>query len=243
MRSFFLALQFLTIIPISSSLKFEKKDFGCSLRFFPVVGLSIGCFLCVVWLSFSGVAVFARSALLIIASVIINGGLHMDGLADTCDGLYGFHSREKTLQIMRDSQIGAMGTTAVTCLLIAKFAFIASIPNAQIYKILLAMPVLSRWAMTFACCGVLYPRKEGKAKLFIEGVKVKEVFITGVSVLALYIWLWQLKGVMVFLLTLLCVSIFKEYAQKKIGGMTGDTIGAVNEITEMAMLFFALQIL
>ncbi|MCK4994301.1 MAG: adenosylcobinamide-GDP ribazoletransferase [Candidatus Omnitrophica bacterium] len=243
MKAFFLALQFLTIIPIGSNLKFEKKDFGCSLRFFPVIGLISGCFLCFIWLSFSGVAVLARSALIIIASVIITGGLHIDGLADTCDGLYGFHSREKTLRIMRDSQIGAMGAMAIVCLLIAKFAFIASIPNAQIYKILLAMPVLSRWAMTFACCGALYPRKEGKAKLFVEGTKGKEIFAAGVSVLVLYVWFWQLKGVLVFLLTLLCVGIFKQYAQKKIGGMTGDTIGAVNEIAEMAMLFFALQIL
>ena len=185
----------------------------------------------------------ARSALLIIACIIINGGLHIDGFADTCDGLYGFRSKEKMLQIMRDSQIGAMGATGLACLLITKFAFIASIANGQIYKILLAMPVLSRWAMTFACCLVVYPRKEGKAKLFIEGAKVKDVFITGAIVLALYVWLWQLKGVMVFLLTLLCVSIFKQYAQKKIGGMTGDTIGAVSEIAEITMLFFALQIL
>ena len=243
MKAFMLALQFLTIIPIRLDLRFGKKDFGHSLRFFPVIGLIIGCFLCVVWLSFSGVAVLARSALLIIVSIVITGGLHMDGLADTCDGLYGFRSREKTLQIMRDSQIGVMGAMAITCILIAKFAFIASMPEAQIYKILLAMPILSRWAMTFAFCGALYPRKEGKAKLFLEGVKVKEVVIAGVIVLAFYVWLWQLKGVMVFLLTLLCVGMFKQYAQKKIGGMTGDTIGAVNEIAELAMLFFALQIL
>lgn len=243
MKSFFLALQFLTIISISSNIKFDEKDFSRSSRFFPVIGLIVGCFLCAVWMSFSGAAVFARSALIIIAGVIITGGLHMDGLADTCDGLYGFRSREKTLRIMRDSRIGVMGATAITCTLIAKFAFIASIPEAQMYKILLAMGILSRWAMTFAFCGVLYPRQEGKAKLFLEGVKVKEVVITGVSVLALYIWLWQLKGVMIFLLTLLCVGIFKQYARKKIGGMTGDTIGAVNEIAELAMLFFALQIL
>ncbi|MDP2943504.1 MAG: adenosylcobinamide-GDP ribazoletransferase, partial [Candidatus Omnitrophota bacterium] len=109
-----------------------------------------------------------RGSLILIAWIIITGGIHLDGFADTCDGFYGKRSREDILKIMRDSHIGAMGATSLTALLLLKFAILSSVAQEDLLKILVITAVFARWSQVLACTISKYARDEGKAKYFIE---------------------------------------------------------------------------
>ena len=235
-----IALQFLTILPVKIGSEIKEKDFSASLLYFPVVGLLIGLLLSLSAFAFSPLSALVRGAMVLIVSIFITGGIHLDGFVDACDGLYGNRSREKILEIMRDSRIGAMGAIGVASLLLLKFSLIASLPESFLWKALIIMPVFSRLSQSFSCHAVCYVRQEGRAKYFMEHPRKRDllggcIFTLGVSLL-----LMPLKGPILLFLSLIPVSLFLYYIKKKIGGMTGDTIGAVNEIAEVGVLFFSL---
>ncbi len=240
MKRFLIALQFLTIFPIKIKSEIKEKDFGASLLYFPLIGLLIGLLLSVsaILLSFLPfLPALLKGALILLISIITTGGIHLDGFADTCDGFYGNRPKEKILEIMKDSHIGTMGVIGVVSLLLLKFSLIVSFPAGFLWKALIMMSVFSRWFQVMACFSACYARQEGKAKYFIEYAGKKEVFIGGIFTLGLFLLLMQLKGVIIFFLSMLSVLLFLHYIRKKIGGMTGDTIGAVSEITEVSTLF------
>lgn len=240
MRRSLIALQFLTIIPVKIKTEIKERDFGASLLYFPLVGLLIGILLSLSALSFSFLPSLVKGAMVLILSIFITGGIHLDGFADTCDGFYGNKSVEKILEIMRDSRIGAMGVIGVASLLVLKFSLIVSFPEGFLWKILIVMPVFSRWSLGFACYAASYARQEGKAKYFIKYSRRRDVIIGGIFTLVLSLLLMSLKGFILFFVSLIPVSLFLYYIKRKIGGMTGDTIGAVNEIAEVCMLLFGI---
>jgi len=243
MKSFFLALQFLTVIPLQIKGQIDDEDFGKSLLYFPLVGLILGGILAISIYIFRMFPPLVMAALLITVSIFLTGGLHLDGFSDTCDGLYGFHLPEKRLEIMRDSRTGVMGVIGLVCLLILKFSLLAHIPFASLWKVLVMMTVFSRWAQVIACYGSKYPRQEGKARLFIEQARLHYVVTGGLLVFFLFLLLAPGKGLIVFFGALIIVSLFIKYIRKKIGGMTGDTIGATNEIAEVAALLLTALVL
>lgn len=240
MKSFFGAVQFLTIFPLPAKGRIDTQDFGKALFYFPLVGLILGCILAAVSVySFHIFSPLVMAALLILVSTVLTGGLHLDGFADTCDGLYGFHSPEKRLEIMRDSRTGVMGVAGLVCLLLLKFSLLTHIPLSSLWKTLVMMAVISRWSMVIACYGSAYPRQEGKARLFIEQARLHHLLAGGMLTFFLFLFLAPGKGLIIFFGTLITVSLFILYIRKKIGGMTGDTIGATNEIAEVSALLLA----
>ena len=240
MKSFFLAIQFLTIFPLPTKGQINDKDFGRALFYFPLVGLILGCILAAVSLCiFHIFSPLVMAALLILVSTVLTGGLHLDGFADTCDGLYGFHSPGKRLEIMRDSRTGVMGVIGLVCLVLLKFSLLTHIPLTCLWKTLVMMAVISRWSLVIACYDSTYLRQEGKARLFIEQARLHYLLVGGVLTFFLFMFLPSGKGLIIFFGTLITVSLFIKYIRKKIGGMTGDTIGAVNEIAEAAVLLLA----
>jgi len=240
MKRFFLALQFLTILPIKVKPKLEKEDFGKSLLWFPFVGALIGIILSlsVFFLSFLPKGVIA--ALILIESIIITGGIHLDGFADTCDGLYGFSTKEKSLEIMRESRIGTMAAIGVALLLLLKFSLFASIRQELLWKYLITMAVFARWAQAWSCFSFPYAREEGKAKYFVEYAGKRQLIIGAIFTLAFFILLWGVKGLVLFLSSFFVIWVLANYIYRKISGMTGDTIGAVNEVAEVSALLFGL---
>jgi adenosylcobinamide-GDP ribazoletransferase len=240
MKTFFIALQFLTILPLNIASGIKDEDFGKSLIYFPVIGLFIGAVLSLIALLFSFLPNPVNAVLILIASFAISGGIHLDGLADTCDGFYGAKPKEKILEIMRDSRVGVMGVTAIVCLVLLKYSLIVSIPQAKIWKALIMMATFSRWSQVLACCTCQYARLEGKGKFFIGHGRKKELVIASILTVALFLLLARVSGVIVGAFSLLPVALFIRYADKRIGGMTGDTIGATSEIAEVAVLFFTL---
>lgn len=240
MKKFLIALQFLTILPIKIKSQIREKDLGGALIYFPIVGAFIGMFLVLILLVFDFLPHLVTAALVLIGSIIITGGIHLDGFADTCDGFYGTKNKEKILEIMRDSRTGVMGVIGVVSLLLLKFTLIASLPRDILYKALIMMAVFARWSVLFGCFTSNYARKEGKAKYFIEYNSKKEFLAGSIFTIVLFLLLMQTKGIILLGLSLLPVSLFINYIKRKIGGMTGDTIGATNEIAEVVVLFFAL---
>jgi len=243
MKNFFIALQFLTILPIKFKLKIEQEDFGKSLVWFPVVGALIGIILSVSVFFFSFLPQGVIAALIMVESVIITGGIHLDGFADTCDGLYGFTTKERALEIMRDSRIGTMSAIGVMLLLLLKFSLFASIKQEILWKCIIAMTAFSRWAQVLACALFKYARQEGKAKYFIEYASRRQVFASAIFVLALFTFFFGIRGPVLFLTALALIWIAANYINRKVGGMTGDTVGAINEVAEAGILLFSAIIL
>jgi len=242
-KRFLIALQFLTIIPVNIKGKIGENDLGRSLLYFPVVGLLLGLFLALIAFIAGGLPPLVRGILILIAWIIITGGIHLDGFADTCDGFYGGHSREDVLKIMRDSRIGTMGAIGLVALLLLKFAILSSVAQEGLWKILLITAVFARWSQALACAISKYARDEGKAKYFIEYAERGACAAGALFTLILFWLLMSVKGVILFAILSAAMFLFIKCIQKRIGGMTGDTIGATNEIAEAAALLFSLILL
>ena len=240
MKQFLIALQFLTILPIKIKSGVKRKDFGVALIYFPIAGALIGLLLVLILLVFGFLPHLVTAVLVLIGSIVITGGLHLDGYADTCDGFYGSKPKEKILEIMQDSRVGVMGVIGIVGLLLLKFTLIVSIPQNILWRVLIMMVVFARWSQVLACYTSNYARKEGKAKYFVECARKRELLIGGLFTAASFLLLLKFKGVILLTLSLFPVFLFINYVKRKIGGMTGDTIGATSEVAEIAVLFFAL---
>lgn len=238
MRRFLIALQFLTIFPVKIRKDLKKEDFGKSLIYFPFIGMLIGLFLVLILYLFAFLPHLTTIVVILIASIVITGGMHLDGFADTCDGFYAGRSKEEILAIMRDSRIGTMGVIGIFCLLLLKFALLASIQENILWKPLIMMPLFARWVQLLLCYISKYAREEGKARFFIEYADWKSVIFGSLFSLGIFLLLTELKGLILFFLSTIAVFLFMCYVKKRLGGMTGDTIGATSEIAEVALLLF-----
>lgn len=239
-KRFLVALQFLTILPVKIKSEIKDEDFGSSLIYFPVVGLLIGLLLSIFAFLFGFLPNLVKSILILIASIVITGGIHLDGFADTCDGFYGSRSKEKILEIMRDSHIGVMGVVGIVSLLLLKFSLLVNLPQNILCKSLIMMATFSRWSQGLVCSTSGYARQEGKAKFFIEHAERNAVIAGGLFTLALFLLMAKLKGLVIFILAFLSALLFTQYVKRKIGGMTGDTIGATSEIAEVLVLLLCM---
>lgn len=238
MKHFSIALQFLTILPVKIKAGIKDEDFGRSLLYFPAVGLLIGVILSITSHIFSFMPLAAQGAIVLLISVLITGAIHLDGFADTCDGLSVSHSKKKALAIMRDSRAGAMAAIGIVMILLIKLSFIMSVPPYHMGRSLIMMSVFSRWSQVFACYVSDYARKDGKAKNFISYAGKKEVIPGAIFVFILFLALSGPSGILIFALSCILTGLFIRYIKKRLGGMTGDTIGATNEVAEVIVLLF-----
>lgn len=231
-------IRFLTILPGSPGTAFDARR---TMPFFPVCGLLIGILLAAV----DGAASFfwerpAVAVLDVLALAVISGGLHLDGLADTADGLYGRRPRDRALAIMKDSRIGAMGMVAVTCCLAVKWAGLSSVHGARLVWLAL-VPGFSRASVLFAIRFLPYGRPEGGTGHAFFQHPLSWPDFWGVAVLAgaAFVFsgwqaLWALTGFTILLFSELI------YYRFKINCVTGDMLGAMIEIHE-AGLFLLLS--
>ncbi len=242
MKNFILTLQFLTRIPININIKADEKDFAKGIIYFPIIGLIIGVFNL-------GIYLLARSAFggmfpiicCILSNVMITGALHVDGLADTCDGIFSSRTKDKMLEIMKDSRIGTNGTIAIVFDFAVRMSlFSNAAPNVLYYGILLS-PIASRTILVVLMQISKYARANGMGGLFIGKQSINRTiaaFIICTAILFLFLsWIGMA-------LLFACVGIsllYRYYIYSKIGGMTGDTVGAANELIEIC--FIALVVL
>jgi adenosylcobinamide-GDP ribazoletransferase len=239
--SFFAALQFLTSIPIPWRRMVSPE--AKSTAYFPVVGLIIGLMLAVLnWLLSFVLPAAVVNALLLAALVIITGALHLDGFADTCDGIAGHKSVEERWRVMRDSHTGAFGVIGVVLLLLVKYVTLNSIPETFMTATLIFMPVVSRWAMVYAVFAYPYARPSGLGTAFKQSTRWPQLTAATLTTLVVATALFPLFSIMGFLLLFgiwLVTVIFSIYLKRKFAGLTGDNYGAINEVAEAMALVLA----
>jgi len=238
MTNLLLAIQFLTVIPIKIS-HFNEKKCAESVIYFPLVGLLLGLILIGANSVLSSLyfGKWAISIILVVLLIALTRGLHLDGLADTSDALLSVRSKDEMLKIMRDSCIGVMGALSIISVILLKIALLASISPLLIMPSLLLMCVLSRWSMVMMMFLFPYARTEGKAKSFIAGINYKIFTLSTLITLLLAIYIAGYKGLLIMLAAALLTYVFGIFTKSKIGGITGDTIGATNELAEVVILF------
>src|SRR3972149_2395624 len=147
MNRFFLALQFLTLFRVKKNIAFDESELGRSMQYFPVIGALQGLFLLIVWYVLSTLLPDSLvTAILLLILVLTNGGLHLDGFADTVDGLAGGKTPEDRLRIMKDSATGAIGGVFVVLLLLLKFLSLQELPEEARPQAIFLFPVFGRWA-------------------------------------------------------------------------------------------------
>jgi adenosylcobinamide-GDP ribazoletransferase len=178
------------------------------------------------------------SVVLTVMLVIATGGLHLDGLADTFDALgSGKGSREEMLSVMRDPHIGVMGVLAVTSALSVKTSLLFSVPAPSKTAALILMCALSRWSLVFVIYSFPYARQAGKAKVFFDGISLRLLASATAMAAVLSFLAFGLKGFLILGMAAAVSYAAGRFINSKIGGMTGDTLGAVNELVEVAVLF------
>lgn len=237
MKSFLYALQFLTIIPVKAGDAIDRNIRG-AIACFPLVGLLIGLVLagagCL--MSFLNFGQLPMNTILLILLAFLTGGLHLDGLADTFDGMAGGKDRSEILRIMRDPHIGTMGTLSIILAVMLELALLSGIDITLKVRSLLLLCILSRWSMVLAMFLFPYARGEGKAQGFFKNIDSKNFILASVVTLFLAMVLWQLKGILIIGIVALSTYVTGKFVNGRIGGITGDTLGAVNEISQIIVL-------
>ncbi|MCX7708634.1 MAG: adenosylcobinamide-GDP ribazoletransferase [Clostridia bacterium] len=237
-KRFLLMLQFLTTIPIKINLDVNEEDFGKGLVYAPVVGLVIGAILAGEYFVLSRILPqFITIVLIIISYILLTGGLHLDGLGDTFDGLFSNRSRERMLEIMRDSRVGTNAVLAIFGILAMNIAVLGSIKPDRLAFVLLLMPVAGRIGSLVGAGTSQYARRgEGLGKSFIDFCGRREVLIGNfiADLIFLAAMGWNGLGIAVFsaMSALVTAMIFS----RRIGGATGDILGAVCEINQTIFL-------
>ncbi|MFA5402572.1 MAG: adenosylcobinamide-GDP ribazoletransferase, partial [Candidatus Omnitrophota bacterium] len=166
----------------------------------------------------------------------LTGGLHLDGLSDSADAFLSGRSKEEMLNIMRDPHSGVMGVLSIICIILLKIGLLYSVPAPAKATALLLMCVLSRWSAVLAMFAFPYARQEGKAGVFIRGMTLKIFLISLISAFIFAFIIWQLKGLIVLVIVSGCAYLAARFTNRRIGGITGDTLGATIELTEIVTL-------
>ena len=234
------AILFITILPAGKNVAYSPMGM---IKYFPVVGLILGGLLLV----FDGVISFfwppfVVAVLDVIFLVVVTGAFHLDGLGDTADGIFSHRSRQRALEIMKDSRTGMMGLVAVVCILAVKTAGIYCVKTTgtpfQTLALLLIIPSYSRSAMIFGIRFLNYGRKEKGTglDLFEKQIGLKDFsFVLIPMAISLFL---GYKGLVLNFVFLIAVLLILGFYKKKLNCITGDMLGAMNEIME-AILFLA----
>jgi len=243
LNPFRLAVTFLTIFPVSRSLDRGPMDISNSRAFYPAVGLVVG--LLLVGVEEGSGRLFSdtmTAAFLVATLVIVTRALHLDGLMDVCDGVFGGFTPERRLEIMRDSRVGAFGVVGgVTVLLLKYGALVAllGLPEPGKEWALLLFPALSRWSMVVLLGAFPYVRTQGLGSPFHGGGIRAATTVAGLTALAASFLLGGFAGLGLFFLAMALAWALGWAMAKSLGGLTGDTYGATNEIIETTVIVVA----
>ncbi|MBI2831112.1 MAG: adenosylcobinamide-GDP ribazoletransferase [Chloroflexi bacterium] len=237
---FLVVLRFLTILPVPLRREITDKGIGQSLPFFPLVGLLLGAILYGLYYGLALILPLSVVvALLVVALAILTGGHHLDGLGDTFDGMGAGKSREERLAIMSDPHTGTFGVVAVVLVLLLKYALLSSTAGLAA---LLSMTTLSRWMMVNVLFMFPYARKSGMGLAFKQGSHWLRLIAATVITLAVSFVILQWWGVVLMAVVGLVMSSVARYFSSRLGGLTGDTYGAINELSEVLVLILLLII-
>jgi adenosylcobinamide-GDP ribazoletransferase len=239
-RSFLIAWHFLMAVPLHRSYcRAAPRELAGSMAWFPLVGLVLGGILASADLLLSrlldrGVV----DALLIVLLVLLTRGLHQDGLADTLDGLAGGTTPRERLTIMRDPCLGAIGGTGLVLALGLRYVALLALPHADRLPLLICMPGIGRWTMVVGAWSTPYGRVEGGlGQAFLNHLSMREMVLATLLVIVAVLWCLGLVPMALALgMSGALATGWSMFCRRVFGGMTGDTLGALNELAEITFL-------
>lgn len=230
------AFQFLTIMPAIVQRPFTAQELGRATGWFPLVGLAVGSGLYVLSIGLGPIFPPPVVAIFVLATwLLLTRALHFDGFLDTCDGLFGGFTPERRLEIMRDSRVGAFGVAGGVLLLLAKFTALSSLPNLT--GLVLA-PVLGRWVLSMAVYATPYAREKGLGRDMKDNTGWHQMALATVFTLLSVGLIGGWAGLIAFVLAGLAVWLGAGSILRRIPGLTGDSYGALCELTELIVLLF-----
>ena len=240
------ATRFLSILPLPGPTnRFETSSTNDSAprlhlgsAYFPFVGFLLATLLYLVQLLFGLVLPrLALAAVLVVALVLLTGGLHLDGLMDTCDGLFGGRTRERRLEILRDSRVGSFGVLGGVSILLLKFALFASIGGPHLLSLaFFVMLPCSRWAMVLALRVFPAARPDGLGATFRQTVTLPRLILAAATALLLALLVGHWIGILAWCAATCTALLIGTWATRQIGGLTGDIYGAIAECSEVVVL-------
>ncbi len=250
MKGLLLALQFLTILPVRVPGRVSSRDVGRSTAFFPLAGLLKGGLLLLAYAALGPVMpIEVVSAILLTVSVLVNGGFHLDGLADTFDALASGKPLKERLDIMKDGTAGPAGITAIVLVLLLKYVLILEILSAGATAYLVLFPTAGAWSTVIGVFHGRSARSDGLGHLLIKESGAAEFAASAFLATAVFVSSGYLSPppsltasallvAGIYLFTLILVRFFSS----RFNGITGDNLGAVCELNEVFFLILAVAL-
>ena len=259
-----LSVSFLTILPVARGLAPDPRAISNSRAFFPLTGLLLGVLLVLVELGAARIfPVYLTAAVLLAVLVAATRGLHLDGLMDVCDALFGAATKERRLEIMKDPRVGAFGVVGGVTILLLKYSALLALldpvfrggspPESMVFLgmvgqqpgkllALLLFPLLSRWAMVVLLGAFPYARAEGLGAPFHQGGARIATLAAALTALAVSVVLGGFGGLGLLLGVTALALALGWVMNRALGGLTGDCYGATNELSEVAVLAAAVAL-
>ena len=234
LRRFLGALRFLTVIPIPGKLGTTPEDLAGAPPFFPITGMIIGILAggCS-WLFFLILPPLAAAVCSVAALASFSGALHLDGLADSADGFFSSRPKEQLMEIMRDSRIGVMGVVALFLVLFIKISCLATLEPRLVAKTVFLMPLMGRVCLVVMMAVLPYARPEGGLGSLFYTREMKKIGFCWVLFAVVFMYLLAgVQGLLATGLVAMVILLFALFCKNKIGGATGDTLGAACELGE-----------
>lgn len=236
MLPFWIALQFLTVIPVQLSRIPNQTENERSVLYYPLIGLLIGLILYSLSWLLSPVPHLLSASLILIIWIWLTGGLHLDGLADTADAwVGGFGDKQRTLEIMKDPSCGPIGVLSLIAVCLLKWVCIYLLLEQHLALFLIVVPLLGRVVPLILLLTTPYVRENGLGRHLAKDLPKKSAWLISLMVLLSLIY-WKLQGVLSLLVFVTGLIYLRHLFIKRIDGITGDTIGASIELLETALL-------
>lgn len=246
MNGLLLAVQFFTVLPIKKELPLGRKEVTAMFIALPFVGAVIGAVMyavSVLMLDVLGSGTLLTAVFIVLTGIVLTGGLHLDGWADTADAFFSYQDREKRLKILEDPRLGAFGTMAIVLLIIVKIALFHEVLEQGLghMALFIALPFLARAGMNSYFATSQSAKSEGLAYFFKEKIKTNYLItLTFVSAAAVLIGLGFIVGnvmlpLLLFTVIVVGIAIFRVWSLKHFGGVTGDLLGTFIEGVEAVL--------
>lgn len=241
-KLFFATLSFISRIPVPGRWVqgLDGADYVRGITTFPLVGLLLGGLSGLLFMVLHTWCGAPLAALLsVLALALLTGGFHLDGLADTCDGVFSARRRERMLEIMRDSRLGTHGGLALVFVLVAKILVLSELQlrDTPMIAALAAACAAGRGCSVLLMFGHRYARDEGLGNLFIGKVSGRDTFVTLIITALITVGLLGAQCVLALLVTMVAIYLLGWLLKRTLGGQTGDTLGAAIELGEVIFLF------
>lgn len=235
-KSFILMITFLTRIPIPMKFEFNSDDFVKGFAYFPMIGGIIGLVLMIPFLAIDYLKPSVFAFLIIILYLIVVGGLHLDGVCDVFDGVFSARNKDKMLVIMEDSRVGAFGVVGLVLYFLGIFVGLFEVVQMELGMwYILLMPVVGRTMALVGAGFSTYAKKEGLGKSLIDGTK-PIVSSSLIVVLCVSAYLINMTVLISVVITTLVVILIIWRLHKILGGITGDVIGLIIEVSQVVFL-------